>query len=163
MKELSFLAMVLVTISLTGCFYMEPVGISASRDYSALYSPDQKVWRPDETRVIFQNYSDRIYVKIWVGENPEDSFDLEVGPEEGRAPDIELAPEEGRAFNFPSAGVHVVCIAGREATASGWRDLGVKKRTFETYPGGGPREVIITNGDFAGYHRRPPKLGGIHL
>lgn len=165
MKKILFLGIVLATMGLTGCFYLEPVRISASRDGGALYSPDPKVWRPDETRVIFQNYSDRIYIRIWVGENPEDVSGLELGPEEGREPDIELAPEEGRAFNFPGVGVHVICIAGREATASGWRDLGVEKRTFDIYPGGGTREVAITSGDFSGYHRQPSKLwrGGTHL
>jgi len=83
-------------------------------------------------------------MKIWAGRNPT-----------GR-PDLELGPEEGRAFNFPGVGVHTIYIAGREATASGWKNLGTKKRPIDIYPSGGGREIPVGDWDFYDYYYYQP-------
>ena len=142
-KFLFFLLIVLVAMSLTGCFYMEPVKIAIPYDPTALRSPDSTVWRPDPTRVIFRNQSVSIHMNIWVGR-------VAAGQ-----PDVELAPEESRPFNFPGVGKQIIYISGREATASGWRNLGTKKRPIEISsfsPFGGIREISVGNGDFYVYH-----------
>lgn len=145
-RFLLLLVVALSVMGLIGCYYMEPVRISVANDPTALQSSDSMVWRSDPTRVIFRNYSNNIYVRIWVGRNP-------VG-----APDLELAPEESWPFNFPGLGVHAIYIAGREATVSGWENLGVKKRPIEIssfYLFGSVREIPVGDWDFAEYYRLP--------
>src|SRR3989339_928690 len=137
------LPFVIITMSLTGCFYMEPVRISAAGDSMALQSLDPTVWRSNPARVIFQNRSDRIYVKIWVGRNP-------IG-----TPDLELGPEEGQAFSFSGIGEYTIHLAGREAIAFGWRDLGTKKRSASlspTHSFGSIQEISVGDWDFADYY-----------
>lgn len=140
------LAIVMATITLVGCFYRESVRISMENDPSALQSLDPMVWRPDSTRVIFQNHSSYAYIKIWVGREM-------VG-----APDLDLGPEEGWPANFPGVGEQIIYLSGREITASGWRDLGTKKRSVRissNYFSGGAREIAVGDWDFYGYHRLP--------
>gem|GEM_PF-6613664 len=135
---------VAATIILAGCFRIDSARISVENDPTALRSPDPMVWRPDPTRVIFRNQSPSIHMKIWVGR------------EVAGQPDVELAPEEGRAFNFPGVGSQFIHIKGREATSSGWRDLGIKKRSIEIstfHPFSYTREITVGNWDFSDYYR----------
>ena len=147
--SLPFVA-ILAAVNLSGCFYQKPMQIyqpsSAANSSTAIRSPDPTVWRSDPTRVTFQNYSQYIHMKIWVGRNMTG------------APDLELGPEEGRPFNFPGIGVQTIYIAGQEATNSGWKDLGVRKRPIDIYTSsfsGGSREIPVGDWDFAAYYYRP--------
>jgi len=144
MKKISFLALVLPAMILTGCFYLEPVKIhqpsSMISDSRALQSLDPGSWQPDGTRAIFQNYSKRLRLKLWIGKKP-------LGQ-----PDFELGPEEGRAFNFPDFGAQTIYVAGWEPTISGWQSIGIKKRSVNIYPSGWSREVSVGDWDFSEYY-----------